>query len=75
MRTPEKLAAAESTRVQVALPPNRAAQAPNSDLTVGSHQQPQGPLDGGSFRAFPACSHSLAHQALVDVDVRTHVDV
>jgi hypothetical protein len=64
--------AAQAALGQITFPPDLPAQAAYSGLSVRAHQELQGVLHGGAFRARSAGLHGLAHQAVVDVDIRPH---
>jgi hypothetical protein len=68
------LSAAQARLAQIALPAHLAAKLPDRALGVCLREQLQAGLDGSPFGASSAASHGLAHQAVVDVNVRAHID-
>jgi hypothetical protein len=58
--------------IQVSLPVNLAAQAPDPGLTPHLHQQPQCFFDRRAFGTCAAAPHRLPHQLVVNLDIGTH---
>lgn len=63
----------ETRGVEIAVPRDLPSQATETALPPGLDQQAEGFLDHGSFRSGTAAAHRLAHQAIVDIDVGSHL--
>jgi hypothetical protein len=63
----------ETRGVEIAGPGDLPSQATETGLPPGLDQEAERFLDNGSFRSGTAAAHRLAHQAIVDVNVRSHL--
>jgi hypothetical protein len=58
--------------VQIALPSYLAFQPTDGTLSVRINQQSQACFHGGLLGTRTAVSHSLTHQAIIDINIRAH---
>ena len=63
----------EARGVEIAVPGDLPSQPTDAALASGLDQQSEGFLDNGSLRSSTAAAHCLTHQAIVDVDIGSHL--
>jgi hypothetical protein len=60
--------------MQIAVPLDLAAKAADGSLRARLNEQPQAGLDRCPLRPCHSAAHGLAHQAIIDLNVRSHLN-